>query len=249
MAEETLFRNIFMMTFRTLTSPERLFELLVDKYQMDHPSNLGVEEFEEWKEKKLRPTQKRVLTILTIWLENHNLLDEEPHMARQLTDFLSLIVSPEPLSITAKLVLESLQRLVRTVFAMTSDHPLRAYLLQTFEQAESPRAAFGAWGRKKSKTRKNDLLKYHPDEIGEQLCLHEQKLYMKIRSQECLNWGKTQTGRSVTNLTLFCATYEKLGTWVKMSILNTEVLGKRADIVDYWIKVAEVRIVPQILRL
>jgi hypothetical protein len=44
MAEETLFRNIFMMTFRTLTSPERLFELLVDKYQMDHPSNLGVEE-------------------------------------------------------------------------------------------------------------------------------------------------------------------------------------------------------------
>lgn len=216
-AEETLFRNTFLMTFRSFTSPERLLELLVDRYQMDHPGGLSIEEFEEWKEMKLRPIQKRVLTILTMWLGDHKLLDEEPHMVRQLTDFLSLIVSPEPLSITAKLLLERL----------------------TFTHPESPRTAFGAWGRKKSKTYKNELLKYHPDEIGEQLCLHEQQLYMKIRPQECLNWGKTQSGKSVANLILFCATHEKLGAWVKMSILNTEVLGKRADVVDYWIKVAE----------
>jgi len=62
---------------------------------------------------------------------------------------------------------------------------------------------------------------------------------MKIRPQECLNWGKTQSGKTVANLILFCATHDKLGEWVKMSILNTEVLGKRADVVDYWIKVAE----------
>jgi son of sevenless len=116
------------------------------------------------------------------------------------------------------------------------------YPLQTFAQPESPRIALSAWGRKNSKTHKNDLLKYHPDEIGEQLCLHEQGLYLKIRPRECLNWGKTQSGKSAANLILFCATHEKLGAWVKMSILNTEVLGKRADVVDYWIKVAEVSV-------
>jgi len=107
-----VFRNTFLMTFRSFTSPERLFELLIERYQMDHPASLSTEEFEEWKEKKLRPTQKRVLTILTMWLEDHKLLDEEPYMARQLTEFLSLIVAPEPLVITAKLMTESLKRLV-----------------------------------------------------------------------------------------------------------------------------------------
>jgi son of sevenless-like protein len=100
------------MTFRSFTSPERLFELLVEMYQMDDPRSLSTEEFEEWKQKKLRPTQKRVLMIFTMWLEDHKLLDEEPHMAQQLTDFLSLIVTPEPLAITARLILESLERLV-----------------------------------------------------------------------------------------------------------------------------------------
>jgi son of sevenless len=123
MAQETLFRNTFLMTFRSFTTPERLFELLVDRYQMDQSGNLSLEEFEEWKEKKLRSTQKRVLTVLTMWLEDHRLLDEEPHMAKQLTEFLSLIVTPEPLAITAKLMLESLERLVSTVLIMDSRSP------------------------------------------------------------------------------------------------------------------------------
>ena len=116
------------MTFRGFTSPARLFELLVERYQMDHPASLSTEEFEEWKEKKLRPTQKRVLTILTMWLEDHKLLDEEPHMAQQLTEFLSLIVAPEPLATTAKLIAECLKRLVN-IFRLSLLHFSDAYIL------------------------------------------------------------------------------------------------------------------------
>jgi son of sevenless-like protein len=88
---------------------------------MDHPASLSTEEFEEWKEKKLRPTQKRVLTILTMWLEDHKLLDEEPHIGQQLTEFLSLIVTPEPLAITARLIQEDLERLVGIIPIVTSE--------------------------------------------------------------------------------------------------------------------------------
>jgi son of sevenless-like protein len=121
MAQETAFRNMFLMTFRCFTSPDRFFELLVERYQMDHPASLSTEEFEEWKEKKLRPTQKRVLTILTMWLEDHKLLDEEPHIGQQLTEFLSLIVTPEPLAITARLIQEDLERLVGIIPIVTSE--------------------------------------------------------------------------------------------------------------------------------
>lgn len=106
------------MTFRTFAAPELVFDLLVERYQMDHPENLSSQEFEEWKEKKLRPAQKRALTLLTMWLEDHYLLDEEPHMARNLTEFLSFITTPAPLALTAKLILQSLERLVRPRFFM-----------------------------------------------------------------------------------------------------------------------------------
>jgi son of sevenless-like protein len=75
--------------------------------------------------------------------------------------------------------------------------------------------------------------------VAEQLCLLEHKLYIKIRQQECLQWADTQTGHLVENLAAFCATHDKLVAWVKMSILDSEVIGRRADTIAFWIKAAE----------
>jgi predicted amino acid dehydrogenase len=44
----------------------------------------------------------------------------------------------------------------------------------------------------------------------------------------------------VSNLQKAFATFDRLAAWVKASILNTEGLGRRADMVDFWIKVTEV---------
>ena len=70
--------------------------------------------------------------------------------------------------------------------------------------------------------------------------LYEHRLYTKIRPRECLTWAKSQTGEGVANLSAFVATHDKIAAWVKNSVLANEGLGKRADAVDYWIKVAEV---------
>jgi len=101
------------MTFRTFTSPDKVFDLLTDLYRMEPPSGLNQADFREWKEKRLTVVQNRVLTVLTMWLEDHGLLHEEPHIAQRLTDFLVLIVDPAPLSLAAKLILQSIERLVR----------------------------------------------------------------------------------------------------------------------------------------
>ena len=94
---------------------------------------------------------------------------------------------------------------------------------------------------RKSKAHKNDLLKLDPVDIAEQLTLLESSLYVKVTPQECLNYAKIQNGETVVKLQEFCATHDKLGSWVKTSILNNETLSKRADTVEFWIKVAEVR--------
>ncbi|EGO31129.1 hypothetical protein SERLADRAFT_344874 [Serpula lacrymans var. lacrymans S7.9] len=214
------FRKIFLLTFRSFVTAERLFDLLVERFEMRGPSNLSPQEIEEWKEKKLRPVQNRVLTVMTMWLEDYHLLDEEPEIAQKLTSFLSAIVMPSHLVLTAKLILQSLERMT---FARPTSLSHQASLRRC----------------RKPKSHKNDLLRWNPDELVEQLCLIEHKYYANIRPQECLNWAKLQTGEEVENITTFCHTHDQLSAWVKVSVLNSDVLGKRADVIDFWIRVAD----------
>jgi son of sevenless-like protein len=101
------------MTFRTFTTPDVLFDMLVEQYELAQPANLTMAEIQEWQERRMRPVQERVLTVLTTWLEDHWLLEEEPHIAGRLASFLKQIVAPTSLVLTAQLMLKDLERLVR----------------------------------------------------------------------------------------------------------------------------------------
>ncbi|KAL0951787.1 hypothetical protein HGRIS_008457 [Hohenbuehelia grisea] len=220
--EETTFRNVFLMTFRTFTTADILFAKLVDRFNMVPPDaeTCDEEQIAEWDEKKRLPTQRQVLTAFTAWLEDHRLLEEEPHIAQRLTEFLRTIVSPSPLASAALLIIESIQRL-------TFANPIHP----------SPTAS----KRRKKSRSDQDLLKQDPQHIAEQLCLLEHKLYAKISPQELLTYTKSSNanGVNVENVAAFCATHDKLVAWVKTSILDTPHVGKRAGTVDFWIKVAE----------
>ncbi|KAJ7109784.1 ras guanine nucleotide exchange factor domain-containing protein [Mycena epipterygia] len=219
--QENTFRNTFLMTFRTFTTANQLFDVLVARYHMERPEHLTDAQAEEWREKMQLPTQRRTLTLFTMWLQDHRLLEEEPHIAQRLTDFLTQIVQPQPLALTAKLIIRSIEDL-------TFANPTAGA-----SPTVPPRK------RRKSKNHKNDLLRLDPADIAEQLALLEFKLYAKLTPQECISYAKTQTGKTVENLCTFCSTHDKLAAWVKTSILTNEALGKRADTVDFWIKVAE----------
>ncbi|KAJ7755059.1 ras guanine nucleotide exchange factor domain-containing protein [Mycena maculata] len=217
---ERMFKDIFLTTFRTFTTANQLFDLLVARYHMERPESLTEEQAAEWRERMQIPTQSRTLTLFTMWLQDHRLLEEEPHIAQRLTDFLTQIVQPQSLALTAKLIIRSIEDL-------------------TFANPAGASPTVPPRKRRKSKNHKNDLLRLDPTDIAEQLALLEFKLYVKLTPQECISYAKTQTGKPVENLVKFCATHDKLAAWVKTSILTNETLGKRADTVDFWIKVAE----------
>ncbi|TFK56485.1 ras GEF [Heliocybe sulcata] len=222
---EAAFQNAFLMTFKTFATSDQVFDLLVDRYQMDRSVGLTDDQFEEWKEKKLRPTQKRVLTVLMRWIDDFRMTQDDPHIVPKLQEFLSYIVAPHALAVTAKSMMQSLDRLsspiASTPSSFTSNPTLPKY-------------------KKKTKSmHRSELTRMDPTDVAQQLCVLEYNLYSKIRPQECLDWTKTQVGKNVENLHAFCATYDKLAAWVKTSILETDVLGKRADTVEFWIRVAE----------
>jgi son of sevenless-like protein len=109
--ESRTFTNIFLMTFRTFTTPTILFDMLVDRYNTPPPENLSDTHCIEWITHIRLPLRLRVLEVFGAWLEEHRLLDEEPYIARRLMDFLTSLDDPA-LSGTAEAMLGALERLV-----------------------------------------------------------------------------------------------------------------------------------------
>jgi son of sevenless-like protein len=103
------------LTFRTFTSADEVFSLLAARFETAPPENLTAAELDDWRDRKQRPVQNQVLTCFTTWLEDHVMLNEEPHIVQRMQEFLSLISQPPSLAFTAKLIMQSLERgLVRT---------------------------------------------------------------------------------------------------------------------------------------
>jgi son of sevenless-like protein len=114
---------------------------------------------------------------------------------------------------------------------------------QTFAEPSAPEAVLMS-SKKWKKVRKGDgleLIRMDPLEVAQHLSLFESELYRKVSPHECFLWSKVKEGDSVKNILAFCATHDRLADWVKYSILEASVLGKRANVVDFWIRVAEVR--------
>ena len=111
-----------------------VFDQLVGRFNIPPPGCLSEDEIHEWREKRQKSTQQRVLTLFTIWLEDHNLIKDDPHIVPRLQGFLQSIADPHPLAIPAKLILAAIERLVgkRTIPALApalTSFPRATFLL------------------------------------------------------------------------------------------------------------------------
>jgi son of sevenless-like protein len=108
-----------------------------------------------------------------------------------------------------------------------------------FNLSSTPSSPFSI--RRKPRAPKGEFLKWDTTEVANHITLMESRAYNKIRPHECLSWTRSSKGPGVIYLTNFISMSDRLATWVKLSILTCESLGKRADMIDHWIKIAEVR--------
>jgi len=222
-AQENQYRHTFLMTYPTFCSASDLFELLLSRYHMTPPPGLDDEEMEAWKQKRLRTTQRRVLTTFVTWLEHHRLVENEPPIAQRLQAFLLSITGPTGNKVTAKQVLKVLERMT---FSISPD--------PNSSHEPSP-----VHKHRRRKSSREELHRMDASLLAEHLCLYERRLYDKIRPQDCLDYVKRQQGLETERLVAFCKTHDRLANWVKSSVLSTENIGRRAHVVDLWIKVAE----------
>jgi son of sevenless len=91
------------------------------------------------------------------------------------------------------------------------------------------------------KSQKADILKFDAGEFAQQLALIANRLYNDIRATEILAWARCEDPDhpDVQNLMKLCHFSGKLVKLVKYSILTTDTLSRRREMVNHFIKIDE----------
>ncbi|KAH7915727.1 ras guanine nucleotide exchange factor domain-containing protein [Hygrophoropsis aurantiaca] len=218
--QDISFQKTFLLTFRTFVSPEDLLNLLMERFERYPSQSMGLYKGNNRGEGLVRSVHDRILAVLASWMENDRLFNEDPHISKTVTKFLSGIHAPAHSVFTARSMLQSNGSLAR-------------------QQSTNRKRKVGSKKYRRPKSNTVDLLRWDPNDIAEQLCLFEFDYYAAVRPQECLNWRKAHSGKDVANIIAFFDTHEQLSVWVKMSVFSGDTSKKRANIVDFWIRVAD----------
>ncbi|TFY55626.1 hypothetical protein EVJ58_g8131 [Rhodofomes roseus] len=212
------FQRAFFMTYKSFANADEVFTLLEDLFHTERPPGGSQEDIDldQWREQRLEPMQRRVLFILKMWFEEYGMLRDEPHIVGRLVEFLSSLTSP--FITMARSMQDSLQRHLGT---------------------KTPPTPVTGRRKLKRKASKNDFGRLEPMAVAKQLCVHEHRLYAKLEARECLHWMNPGEADGIPNLTAFCMARARLTGWVRASLLGVDGLSRRAEMLEFWIRVAE----------
>ncbi|KAF8583321.1 ras GEF [Ramaria rubella] len=223
-----VFNNTFLVTFRSFTTLDEMFDSLVKRFYIQPPPNLNPDELKEWTEQKQQVVRFRVINVLRQIVTDEDVLEKEDmHILERIKGFAATVdkevVPPIP---AAKQLLVLVDRAQSGGDAMIKRVPA--------PPSYPPAPIIPKINRPMK------LLDIEPLELARQLTIMESKLFAKIRPMECLNRGRDgRPGDSDDNISAIIDTSNKVAEWVADAVLSKDDSRKRAAIVKQFIAVAD----------
>ncbi|KAL1987021.1 hypothetical protein VTN96DRAFT_5177 [Rasamsonia emersonii] len=227
------FNNTFLLTYRSFTTANELFDLLVQRFCIQPPPGLTPDELQMWIDRKQKPIRFRVVNILKSWFENFWMEpNDEENMAllRRVYDFTkdSIATTKTPGSPQLLTIIE--QRL------RGQDLGVKRLVPTQVSSAPPPILP--------KNMKKLRFLDIDATEFARQLTIIESRLYSKIRPTECLNktWqkkvapGEAEPAANVKALILHS---NQLTNWVAEMILTQNDVKKRVVVIKHFVNVAD----------
>ncbi len=228
------FNNTFLLTYRSFTTARELFELLVQRFNIQPPEGLSHSDYHVWRDRKQKPIRFRVVNILKNWFDNF-WMEEPSDESRQLIQDVHTFArdhvksTETPGSGPLMAVLD--QRL-------SGRENQSKRMVQTF--ANNVPAPIMPKNMKKLK-----FLDIDVTEFARQLTIIESKLYGKIKPTECLNkrWqkkvgeGEPEPAPNVKALILHS---NQMTNWVAEMILAQMDVRRRVMVIKHFVAVADV---------
>ncbi|KAL0573470.1 cell division cycle-related protein [Marasmius crinis-equi] len=216
------YSKAFLMTFKSFTTLDELFDLLVDRFRIQPPPKLAPPEHEQWVKMKQKIVQARVINTFKSMITDDDVLEKEDmYILNRIKDFaLSEDVTLFP---AAKQLLILIER------AQLSGETKK--LIVNSAQAPPPILP--------KTNKKLKLLDIEPLELARQLTLLESFLYQKIRPMECLQRAREQKSENMDNIAFVIQTSNRIADWVAESVLSKDDSRRRAATVKHLISVAD----------
>lgn len=216
------FIKTFLMTYKSFTTLDDLFNLLVKRFNISPPDNLTPKELEEWKKLKQYVIQMRVLNTMKTMVTDEDFLEKEDrYILDRMKEFL-LQEGPGKTAISKQLL-----TLVERARAGETKKTFTPNLV-------SPPTSIMPKTAKRLKLPDIDAL-----ELARQLTILESHLYQKIRPMECLQRAREQKTDHNDNIAQVIQTSNRIANWVADTVLSHEDSRKRANVLKQFILVAD----------
>ncbi|KAK7690449.1 hypothetical protein QCA50_005547 [Cerrena zonata] len=211
------------MTYKSFMTLDELFGGLVERFYVKPPEALTTSEMEQWTKLKQRVIRMRVLNVVKTMLTDDTVLENEDlHILGRMKDFLS---EDEVIATTIA------KQLLPTVNSMIKNGKTPVKKVTPLISPPSPIVP---------RSRKNlKLLDIDSLELARQLTIMESTLYRKIRPAECMARTRQQKPQDGDNITTFIQFSNRTVNWIIESVLSKSDAKKRANVIKYFINVAE----------
>ncbi|GAO45812.1 ras GEF [Saitoella complicata NRRL Y-17804] len=229
---DSAFNNTLLLTYRSFTTAEALFDALVGRFNIMAPHGLMQEELDIWVERKQKPIRLRVFNILKSWMETYFMEPKDEERTVQLLDRIKHFAAT-----TMKDHLAGAQVLERLVERRqtSGDASFRKMVLNLTTACPPPILPKNL---KRLKFLDVDAL-----ELARQLTIIESRLYNKIKPEECLdkNWSKPEGSGGVVaeNIKAMILNSNQVTGWVAEAILTQPEIKKRVNLIKHFIAVAD----------
>ncbi|KAJ5648130.1 hypothetical protein N7490_004502 [Penicillium lividum] len=227
------FNNTFLLTYRSFTTASELFELIVQRFNIQPPFGLNADDMQMWVDRKQKPIRFRVVNILKSWFDHFWMEpNDEVNMdlLRRVHAFTkdSIATTKTPGCPTLLAVIE--QRL-------RGQDTTAKRLVPTQNTAAPPSII-------PKNMKKLKFLDIDPTEFARQLTIIESRLYSKIRPTECLNktWQKKvgpDEPEPASNVKALILHSNQLTNWVAEMILTQGDVKKRVVVIKHFVNVAD----------
>ena len=259
---DTAFSSVFFMTFRLFTTPVEFAEEIITRFQLSHPSGLAEQDVEMWTQQKLKPVRLRVSNLLKLWLE----VNWRPGFDEDVLPILRNFVSGTMAEVFAAQAtrLEDLiasrldsQQLLSPVSERHRhggiSMPINPSLLgvgvggTSISNSNSlsdvpPRPVMTKNMLATLRSRNFEsisILDFDALELARQFTLVESEMYCLITAEEMLELGR-EGAPPAENVKKVSAFSTAVTGWVSESILGETDVKKRALLVKFFIKLADV---------
>ncbi|KAJ3253570.1 hypothetical protein HK103_000478 [Boothiomyces macroporosus] len=225
------FAQSFLMTFHLFGNAEMLFRALKGRFMLEPPQGLTPEELNIWVEKKLTPVQRGVCNALKMWIEQYWLESSDDSCLDDIHAFASgEMMEYQPQAATKILELVS-KKVTTDVYGTPVVTPkLKRANPQDYQAPILPK-----------NLKRFTLTDLDPLEVARQLTLIESNIFLKIQPVELMKqeWSRKNGPSLAVNVRAMTAMATKITGWVICTILQEADLKRRAFILKFFIKVAE----------